>query len=491
MVLHHPKRSETNMIRIIGNRLLSYGRFRQNSLIAGGLFILLMSILKLGFPLGYLFSIIPLAIYTILILLQKPFVTFSVLYVVNFFIMGLLRYVNLPIAPGILVDILIGFTAITIVSQNMVSKTVDLKRLYHPLFFLSLFWLVYCLIEAINPESNIDYWLISIRSLGAYMFLFCVLTSLIFSDFRTVKKFILLWSVLILLAALKAIIQKHVGLDNAERIWLYTAGANTHLIYSGIRYFSFFSDAANFGCQMGLAMVVFAILLIYEKSKFLKIYYLLIVLLSYYAMMISGTRAAIVVPFVGLACFIVINKQWKWVILGSLLFILAFGFFNFTNIGQGNSDIRRMRTAFRAEHDDSYNLRLENQKKMKQFMGNYPFGVGIGSAKHTQEGDLLYKLPTDTSLVYVWVETGVVGLILYIAMYLIVIGFGMYYVMFKLQHPMVRGVTAAFCAGLSGMLAAGYANEVLHQFPAGPTLYMFMTFIMLSPYFDKELNDGK
>jgi O-antigen ligase len=208
-------------------------------------------------------------------------------------------------------------------------------------------------------------------------------------------------------------------------------------------------------------------------------------------MMISGTRAAIVVPFAGLACFIAINKQWKWIVAGSFIFILAFGFFNYTNIGQGNSDIRRMRTAFKAEHDDSYNLRLDNQKKMRQFMSNYPFGVGIGSAKHTEEGDLLYKLPTDTSFVYVWVETGIVGLILYLGILLTVLGYGIYYVMLKLKHPLIRGITAAFTSGFAGMLLAGYANEVLHQFPTGPTLYMLMTFIMLSPWFDKELGDEK
>ncbi|UZJ65407.1 hypothetical protein OKW96_04210 [Sphingobacterium sp. KU25419] len=75
-----------------------------------------------------------------------------------------------------------------------------------------------------------------------------------------------LWGTLIILGSLKAIGQKYIGFDHFESAWLYTFGAHTHVIYSGIRYFSFFTDAANFGCHMGLGIVVFTILSFYEKS---------------------------------------------------------------------------------------------------------------------------------------------------------------------------------------------------------------------------------
>lgn len=67
----------------------------------------------------------------------------------------------------------------------------------------------------------------------------------------------MVWAILTLTAVIKAIWQKYVGFDSAEKYWLYVlGGSTTHIIYSGIRYFSFFSDAANFGAGMGFSMVV-------------------------------------------------------------------------------------------------------------------------------------------------------------------------------------------------------------------------------------------
>lgn len=49
--------------------------------------------------------------------------------------------------------------------------------------------------------------------------------------------------------------------------WLAEGGARTHIIATGTRYFSFFTDAGNFGSNMGFASVVFAIGHLYFKQK--------------------------------------------------------------------------------------------------------------------------------------------------------------------------------------------------------------------------------
>lgn len=458
--------------------------------LAEGLVLIALLILKASLVVGLLFAMLPLIVYMLFSFIQKPVLAFLFLYIINFLIMGIGRYVNLPIPPGIIVDLLILLTLLILVFQTIYGE-VAWKNAINPLFFLSLVWLLYCMLEIINPMSTAERWVTSVRSIAIYLFLFALLVSVVCNRYKYLKQFLVIWSVLIVLAVLKAFIQKSYGFDASETTWLFTFGAHTHLISSGIRYFSFFTDAANFGCHMGFAMVVFSIIAIYTKSINLRIYFLVVALLAMYGMMISGTRAAMVVPFIGFACFVFIVKQWKWIIMGSLMLVAAFVFFNFTHIGEGNSSIRRMRTAFRFEKDASFNVRLDNQERMNEFMGNYPFGLGLGSAKHVEEGDLLYKLPTDSSFVHIWVETGMVGLILYVSILVTLLIIGMYYVMKRLKHPELRGIICAFTAGFAGMLAAGYANEVLHQFPTGPTLYICLAFIMLSPMLDKELNYGK
>lgn len=67
--------------------------------------------------------------------------------------------------------------------------------------------------------------------------------------------------------------QKYFGFDTYETRWLNNGGATTHIIHSGIRYFSFFTDASNMGSNMGGAGIIFGITSLYMKNKTFKIYY--------------------------------------------------------------------------------------------------------------------------------------------------------------------------------------------------------------------------
>ncbi len=458
--------------------------------IIAGLVLMTFLIWRSGLATGLLFACIPFVCLIIIAFIKKPIVAYLYLYVVNFLIMGIGRYVNLPIPPGVIVDISILMTLLFLFFHTLYGR-IDWRRAIHPLFFLSLIWLLYCFVEALNPSSSVGQWATSVRSIAIYIFLFPILTSVICNRYKHLKIFLLVWAVLVLFAVLKAFVQKYHGFDSAELAWLTLSGGHTHLIHSGIRYFSFFTDAANFGCHMAFAFVVFSISAIYIKSTKLRVFFTIVSIAAIYGMMISGTRTAIIIPFVGFTCFVLIVRQWKWIIAGCAVLVATFMFFNFTYIGQENTSIRRMRTAFRFQQDASYQVRIDNQGKMAQFMGDYPFGLGLGSSKHAEEDGLLYNIATDSSLVYIWVETGIVGLILYLAILLFILILSIYYILRKLKHPELKGIVTAITAGYAGMLVAGYANEVLHQFPTGPTIYICLAFIMMSPLLDKELrNEG-
>ena len=49
-------------------------------------------------------------------------------------------------------------------------------------------------------------------------------------------------------------------------------------------------------------------------------------------------------------------------VISAFAVIMLYAFFAFTEIGDGNALIRRMRTAFRPQEDTSFNVRIENQK---------------------------------------------------------------------------------------------------------------------------------
>ena len=108
-------------------------------------------------------------------------------------------------------------------------------------------------------------------------------------------------------------------------------------------------------------------------------------------------------------------KAGKALLLVPSAFIAVFSFFNFTTIGDGNQYIRKMCSAFRPSEDASYQVRVENRKKMKGLMDEKPIGYGIGLSKGAQYGPKeVMPYPPDSWLVAIWVETGIVGLMLYL-----------------------------------------------------------------------------
>ncbi|WP_434784616.1 O-antigen ligase family protein, partial [Parabacteroides goldsteinii] len=272
-----------------------------------------------------------------------------------------------------------------------------------------------------------------------------------------------------------------------------SGGATTHLIRSGTRYFSFFTDASNMGSNMGGASMILGISSLFMRNKAFKIYYAIVATASLYAMMLSGTRGAIIVPLAGLALYTVISKQTRSILIGTISLTLIYIFFAFTMIGQGNATIRRMRTAFKPNEDASYIVRKENQKRLKEYLKYKPFGEGLGlsgdglGAKVSKR--FTTSIPTDSWYVKIWVETGVVGLILYMGMILITIARGTWILMFNVHDPELKGILTGWLCAIFGMFLSAYGNSFWGQFPTMVIAFMGLSFILNGKYFDKELSD--
>lgn len=469
---------------IVLSKTLLYG------ILLVSLFLLYFLIMKKGVQVAILFASGPILVYVFLHFVKYPILPFILLFVTNYFIMGLTRYVH-SLPGGIVIDVLLLLT-LSIAFIRTFDRKISWQWAANPLSLLTGIWLMYCVLLLFNPLGKPMNWLAGIRGIAVYMFLFPILTVVLFNKYKYLKIFMLIWSVLTLLAVVKVMMQKYVGFDDGEKYWLYVLdGARTHIIYSGTRYFSFFTDAAAFGCGMAFSFIVFSIYAIYCPQRTLKIYFWLVALSAGMGMMASGTRAAIFIVFAGYMFYILLSKQWKIIIPGIIIVLSAFVFFQYTTIGQGNSEIRRMRTAFHRENDASYNVRFENQEKMKVFMQNHPFGVGIGSAKRSSGDDYMTDMPTDSSLVMIWVETGIIGLILFLSIFALVLIKGAYDVFFKIKDRELKGALSALLGGVAGMLVAGYGSEILQQFPNGPIVYISMAFILMGKRLDKKIADEK
>lgn len=424
-------------------------------------------------------------------LINHPDKSYLFAFVVNYFLMGASRYVTIPLV-GTIMDILLLFILACVLFKSTYTK-LEWKNTRNLLTLCAVIWTLFCILQLFNPNSRSNQsWFANVRATATYFMLVVVLVPVLLNKMKDVKAILMIWSVLTICAVLKAYFQKSIGFDFAEARWLAQGGSSTHIIATGIRYFSFFTDAANYGAGMGFSFVVFFIYSIYVKKRSLKIYYAIVGLMAAYGMIISGTRSALVVPLASFGIFMFLSKNIKVVLAVVLSLAIVVCFLKFTTIGHGQSEIRRMRSLFNSK-DASRNLRAQNQELIRAYMADKPFGVGIGlgggKALQYTPNSYIATIATDSWFVVLWVETGIVGLILYLSIFGVAIIYGSYICLFRIRNDELRGCLSAIVAGVAGMLIASSSNETFAQFPNGIIIYTFFTFVFIGPVIDKKITE--
>ncbi len=458
-------------------------------LILGGLLIALVAS-QFGFIAGLGLAVVPLFIVLIFSLVASPHFSLLMIFAANYFIMGTVRYTDIPGGP--IMDVLLGMTIVGMIIQACQGK-LDMGNSLNSLSLLSGVWLLYCIFEIFNlNKPSFEAWLQSGRGLALYFFLLSIVTPVIFTRYRDVKRVLILWSMFTIVGAGKAVQQKIMGFDHYELRWLYELDAqSTHLISSGIRYFSIFTDAANFGALMGFSMVMFTVCAFMSQKWLSRIYFIAVAILSFYAMMLSGTRGANAVPFAGFGLFVLLSRNWKVVIPLSFFLAFSFWFLNFTTHLEGNTYVRRMRSTFDT-NDASLQVRFDNQAKMKVWLRDHPFGAGIGmgggKAKKHDPNAYMSQLPTDSWFVLIWAETGIVGLSLYITILVILLIRCSYVIMFRIKNKQLRGILGGMLSGVFGVMIASIGNEIMGQFPNGFIVYTMLAFIYMGEKYDQQLS---
>jgi hypothetical protein len=175
--------------------------------------------------------------------------------------------------------------------------------------------------------------------------------------------------------------------------------------------------------------------------------------------------------------------------MGLFFLIALFVFFKFTTIGQGNDQIRRMRTAF-DPNDASLQVRLANQRKLKTYMASRPIGGGIGHAGDKAQRFLphafLSNVATDSWYVMIWAEMGIVGLTMHLIILFYTIGMASFKVMFRIRDPMVKFKMSALISGMAGIMLASYGNAVLGGMPTSLLIYSSMALMSNPKVFERD-----
>lgn len=304
-------------------------------------------------------------------------------------------------------------------------------------------------------------------------------------------KYLYIWGAFALFAVFWVWKQQTYGFTHAEDVWLHTRASNTHILQAGtlIRYFSIYSDAASFGIGIAATAVAFIIFGITARIKKYKYFFLLIGGACTWGMFPSGTRTAIACLLAGFMAYIFLSKSVKIAVPFTILFAVFVFILAFTDIGQGNQQIRRMRTAF-DKNDASANARTINQEAMKKYMKDAPWGIGVGIDRDNVPANnkfaFMSTVPPDSEYVFIWIHTGVIGITLFLICTFFMIVGACWIVFFILKSPSLRGIGAGFCCAMVAMQLGGYGNGVLTQFPNGLVFYGGLSLVYVLPWIEKD-----
>lgn len=433
---------------------------------------------------------IPISIVAIYIAFSYRMLTFWLLFLINFFVMFLQKENKMPLPASLPNEMLeLVLIAIAIIDLRE-SKFENIANL---MLIGVLGWCIFCIIEVFNNTCglgmNLTAWFTGAR-LMAFQLLYAVIVfSLYINTPQKVYQLIFWWAGLLLFAVFWTWKQQNIGFTDAENAWLNNYAYRTHRVNGILRYWSVFNDAAIFGIHMAAAGVFFIILAITNKIKKYRIFFLIVGILSIWAMFASGTRTAIFCLIAGFCVFLVLSKSVKIIapvsiVLGIFLFILVF-----TKIGQGNSQIRRMRSAFNKE-DASANVRDINKAAIANYMKDAPWGIGIGIFSDNipawNKFKIVSQIPPDSEYVFIWVRTGKVGITWFIICNMIMFFSACCIVFFKIKNKSLMGIGAGWCAAFIALHLGGYANQILMQFPNVLIFYGGLTTVFILPKIEHQ-----
>ena len=471
---------------------LSEPKLKGKGVFIGALFAILTGWLTvtLGIVLPVILLVIALLLPLVITVFYEPKVGFVVYIIYSFFITFLGREVaDLPFLYGVEIFLFISWLAALL--HN--SKEYNWSFIKSDLCVLGLVWFGITVLELGNPAgANPLGWFTD----GRYPLLWLLtipLCMVVFNKSKDLNLFLIIIISISLLAFLNGMKQLKIGLFPGEQLFLDSGGYKTHVLFGQLRVFSFYPDAGQFGASQAAMCVIALVLALGPFKMWKKILCGCAAAFFLYGMLISGTRGAMFALITGILMIVVLNKNIKLTVFVIGALVLGLVFLKYTYIGQGNSQIRRMRTSLNPE-DASFQLRLANQQNLRNYLSSHPFGGGIGSigygGRTYNKGTYLASVPPDSYWVKVWAMYGIVGLIIWFGIMMYIVGKGCG-ILWNIKDQGLRYKLTALHAGAFGIFFCSYGNEVMNNYPSAVIVYVSWAFVFLGPYLDKKADSQK
>lgn len=423
-------------------------------------------------------------------LFTNPRLAFWV-YLTYCFLLGFVVKTFLNIPVGVALD---GILLLTWCSVLVNMNKFDWKNLKNEHVILSLIWFLISLIQVLNPYGgSFVGWFNEFRFTALSWLLTAPLVFLLFNRMVDLNRFIGFILVFSGIATLYAMKQLYVGLTAGEQAWLAGGANETHILNGTLRAFSTFSDAGQFGASQAIMAVISLVLAFGPFSKWKRFIFFATAIFMLYGMGISGTRGALFALLAGFFFALLLSKNFLLLIIGIVFALSMIGTLKYTNLGNQSFQVRRLRSALDPK-DASFNVRLDNQKKLKYLLKDVPFGAGLGMSGMNgityNANKPIANIQPDSYWVKVWVMYGIVGLVIWFAINCYIIG-KCSGIVWKLKDPKLRVKMIALTAGTVGCFICSYGNEVMNAIPSSAIMFMSWSFIFIAPTLDRQTQQIK
>lgn len=444
-----------------------------------------------GFSTFAIICLSPIAVLFIYVAFKWKMAIFVSLIIANWFV----QFKNIAVPfPISLVDEMLELLLIAIAIID-IRKEQYFGRAWNLMFFAAMVWCVFCMIELFNDTCglgiNFNAWFTGARLMALHLIWIILVFALYISNPKALIAYLRIWAVLSLFSTFWTWKMIHIGLTDVENSWLYNSGFRTHILNGGtlIRYWSTFNDAATYGCNASASAVAFLIFGITSKVKFDKIFFLLTAVMVIWGMFQSGTRTAMITFIAGFIVFLFLAKSIRILVPSAIVGVFFLFILIFTNIGNGNQQIRRMRSAFNKD-DASASVRDINKAAIAKYMKDAPWGIGIGMMSDNipawNKFKIVSGIPPDSEYVFIWIRTGPIGVTIFTCCMVLMLLGGCIIVLFRLKNPTIIGIGGGLCAAFVSIQLGGYANQILYQYPNGLTFFGGMAIVYLLPYIEPE-----
>ena len=359
-------------------------------------------------------------------------------------------------------------------------------------------WCGFCCIEILNDTCglgmNFNAWFTGARLMALHLVWILLVFTLYITTPQILMTYLRIWAVLSLFSVFWTWKMIKFGFTDAETSWLFSVGYVTHILNAGTlyRYWSTFSDAANYGCNAGSSAVAFIVFGITSKFKKDKIFFFITAVAVIWGMFQSGTRTAMFTMIAGFILFLVLSRSVKILVPSAIIGVFFLVILIFTDIGNSNQQMRRMRSAFKKNEDASVKVRDINKAAIAKYMKDAPWGIGIGIFSHDipawNRYKLLSEIPPDSEYVFIWVRTGSIGVTVFACCMVLMLAGACRIVLFKLKNPSLIGIGGGMCSAFLAIQISGYANQVIYQYPNGLTFFGGLAIVYILPYLEEEWN---